>query len=589
MSITHKIFLGFGLVLGLMAWMVALNLQSSSRWSDSVATFAEQTRLASLTQRLDREVLDLQRSALVYTNSGHQASLKRALSIQSQLGDTLRALRPEAVLQEQQSLLDGLESLLTTYSEAFQRLTEDRQRREDLFRSCADKARAIHVALDESGAHHALASFVGASNAMLHYVESPDTSLVRDVRRNCRETESKLLTGAMAPLRGEVTSFEAAFMRMAQATRGYLFLFNVVLAGQASEFSYKTERLRDIFDADSAAQIAALQADSHASTRLSTMMAIAILLLCGGTMFWVRRSIAQPITGITGIFRSLADGEVVANIPGQGRSDEIGHLAEAAQVFKERNQQTEELLSLAQESSEQLAVQAKNLERVNEELEQFAYVASHDLQEPLRMVASYVQLLQEEYGGQLDEDADEYIGFASEGARRMQLLINDLLELSRVGRSEAELEEVDVNALFDSVVQDLGPLIADAGLQVERDDLPRARVLPLQFRRVLQNFISNAAKYRDPKQERSYLRVHAEAGVDGLLFAFEDNGIGIAEEHSERIFKIFQRLHNRSEHEGNGMGLAIVKKIAEQHAGRVWVESEPGAGSTFKFLVGAQA
>jgi signal transduction histidine kinase len=232
-----------------------------------------------------------------------------------------------------------------------------------------------------------------------------------------------------------------------------------------------------------------------------------------------------------------------------------------------------------------LTDQRAELERSNRELEQFAYVASHDLQEPLRMVASYVQLLEREYGGRLGEEADEFIGFAVDGAKRMQALIQDLLTYSRVGRGEAPTEPTDLDAAFDRALNNLSAAIEEIGATVSAEDLPTVVADASQMTQLLQNLIGNALKFHG--EEAVEVRVGAERHNGEWTFGVRDNGIGIDPKHAERIFAIFQRLHTRKEYPGTGIGLALCRKIVERHGGRIWVESEPGRGTTFRFTLPA--
>jgi light-regulated signal transduction histidine kinase (bacteriophytochrome) len=229
------------------------------------------------------------------------------------------------------------------------------------------------------------------------------------------------------------------------------------------------------------------------------------------------------------------------------------------------------------------ATKVEELARSNRDLEQFAYVAAHDLQEPLRMVSAYTQLLDQRYRGKLDASADKYIAYAVEGALRMQTLIQDLLAFSRVGRNGFGRTNTDCTAVVDEVLQNLRALMEESGAVVTCRNLPSVNADRSQMVQLFQNLIGNAIKFRGPKAPVIHISAEGNEGIS--VFAVADNGIGIAAEHVEVIFVIFQRLHTRIEYSGNGMGLAICKKIVEQHGGRIWVESNLEAGSTFRFTL----
>lgn len=228
------------------------------------------------------------------------------------------------------------------------------------------------------------------------------------------------------------------------------------------------------------------------------------------------------------------------------------------------------------------------LYRSNEELQQFAYIASHDLQEPLRMVASYTQLLAKRYKGRLDSDADEFIAFAVDGASRMQRLIQDLLTYSRVGTKGTELVETSSDEALRYALVNLRGAIEEGGALVTHDPLPSVLADEMQLIQLFQNLVGNAIKY----QGEGVPQIHVSArrnGEDRWIFSVQDNGLGIDSQYFERIFGMFQRLHKREDFAGTGIGLAVCKKIVERHGGKISVESEPGHGSTFRFsLAGAQ-
>lgn len=223
------------------------------------------------------------------------------------------------------------------------------------------------------------------------------------------------------------------------------------------------------------------------------------------------------------------------------------------------------------------------LARSNRDLEQFAYVASHDLQEPLRMVATYTQLLAQRYQGRLDADADKYIHYAVDGAMRMQKLVQDLLAFSRVGRQGKPLQSTDCDVVLQTSLKNLEVAVQESGAVVQHAQLPAVMADSSQLVQVFQNLIGNAIKFRS--SEPPSIRVSAEAKGKEWVFSVADNGIGIAAEQTENVFVIFRRLHTREEYPGNGIGLSICKKIVEQHGGRIWVESEPGCGSNFQFTL----
>jgi PAS domain S-box-containing protein len=232
----------------------------------------------------------------------------------------------------------------------------------------------------------------------------------------------------------------------------------------------------------------------------------------------------------------------------------------------------------------ELAAKAEALERSNAELEQFAYVASHDLQEPLRMVAGFTKLLKKEYGGQLGPEADGYIDFAVDGARRMQRLISDLLEFARVGSRGRSFHPVDLGEIVQDVLRDLQLALADARAEIELGSLPTVVGDRRQLSQLLLNLLTNALKFREPG-EPARVEITAEVHSDRTVVAVRDRGIGIDPRYVSRIFGVFQRLHARDEFPGTGIGLAICKKIVERHGGTIWVDSAPGEGATFYFSI----
>ncbi len=285
-----------------------------------------------------------------------------------------------------------------------------------------------------------------------------------------------------------------------------------------------------------------------------------------------------------------------------GQGDAIGETLELEAIRKDGTEFPIEIslsaikikgswhaVAILRDTTERKQAEAKlkqtlsKLERSNGELQHFAYVASHDLQEPLRMVASYVQLLQRRYKSKLDADADDFIAYAVDGSKRMQNLINDLLAYSRVGTRGKEFEMTNCQVVVDRALTNLQVSVEESGAEITREPLPTVMADGVQLGQLFQNLIGNAIKFHGDHPPR--VHVCAQAKENEWEFSVQDNGIGIAPQFADRIFQIFQRLHTRTEYPGTGIGLAVSKKIVERHGGRIWLESELGKGSTFHFTI----
>jgi signal transduction histidine kinase len=323
-----------------------------------------------------------------------------------------------------------------------------------------------------------------------------------------------------------------------------------------------------------------------AAVILAFCLTIAVLLA-----FFAQRLISGPVQRLVKAVQEISDKSSFAVRVVKQSDDEIGVLIEEfnamlAQIEardRELSQHREHLEEQVALRTGELSATAANLARSNTELEQFAYVASHDLQEPLRMVGSYLQLLQRKYEGRLDDRADKYIAYAVDGATRMQRMINDLLAYSRVMTRGKSPEPADCEQALDDALANLERSIQENGAVITRDPLPVVHADFSQLVQVFQNLVGNAIKYRRDQPPR--IHVSAERQPGRWQFSVGDDGIGIEPQYFERIFVIFQRLHGRDEYSGTGIGLAVCKKIVERHGGKIWVESEYGVGSTFHFTI----
>ncbi len=323
--------------------------------------------------------------------------------------------------------------------------------------------------------------------------------------------------------------------------------------------------------------------DTAARMLLIVGLATVVVLGLGiaALLLWLRRVVVVPTRQLAGEVRQVVVGDLDRSVVVEGPR-EITELAEDVDAMR-RLIVSE--LGASEEGRRELDARSAELARSNSDLEQFAYVASHDLQEPLRKVASFCQLLQRRYSGELDERADQYIEFAVDGAKRMQVLINDLLAFSRVGRQGEPAEVVDLADLVDRAAENVAGALEESGGTVERGDLPSVLGEPVLLTTVFQNLLGNSLKFRGEDPPR--VRVDAERDGDRWLLRFADNGIGIEHEYAERIFVIFQRLHGRNSYPGTGIGLSMCRKIVEHHGGTMWLEERSGPGTVFVIAIPA--
>ncbi|WP_329073781.1 sensor histidine kinase [Streptomyces niveus] len=332
-------------------------------------------------------------------------------------------------------------------------------------------------------------------------------------------------------------------------------------------------------------------ADARTDRDRALIAALVAVLLTGVAItVLVHFTVVRPLDTVRTASRRVAGGDFDHAIPAHGPAD-LRTLAAAVEgmrlrVVSELATSRRDEAELARQAAE-LDASAVELRRSNGELEQFAYVASHDLQEPLRKVASFCQLLEKRYGDQLDDRAAQYIGFAVDGAKRMQVLINDLLAFSRVGRVQDAQEPVALDAALDRALRNLSVTIEETGAVLERPaELPEVVGDPTLLTMLWQNLVGNAVKFRRPDRDpRVAITVDREAAPGFWTFTVTDNGIGIAEEFAEKVFVIFQRLHARDAYAGTGIGLSLCKKVVEHSGGRIWIDTAHTDGTRIAFTL----
>lgn len=328
---------------------------------------------------------------------------------------------------------------------------------------------------------------------------------------------------------------------------------------------------------------------------VQNLIIISIVAVIAMAAAWIASDlfVLRHVRGIVTAAKQMRGGKLGAR---SGVEHGPGELGELAQSFDEMAASLEQRIAELQQAEAGLKALNDDLERrvidrtldlkrSNEDLEQFAYVASHDLQEPLRMITNYLQLLRQRYKDQLDPNAHDFIGFALDGSKRMHQLIHDLLAYSRVGTHGKEFTVTESDQALDDALANLTVAIEEAGAKITRDVLPPVMGDEVQLTQLFQNLVGNAIKFRGEAVPEIHLGVARKNG--DWEFTVRDNGIGIAEQDFPRIFIIFQRLHSREKYPGTGIGLSVCKKIVERHGGRIWVESKPGRGTTFHFTIPA--
>jgi len=360
---------------------------------------------------------------------------------------------------------------------------------------------------------------------------------------------------------------------------------DVVEAGRVS-----FAELNDLFDVQNrhldearASAVAGLEEGRAVRDAVFTAMIVAFVLSAVGVAVLVQVLVVRPLTRLRDETRDVAAGDFDRRIGRTGPSD-VRALARDVDAMRERLARE---LARSTDDRRRLESQAVELRRSNAELEQFAYVASHDLQEPLRKVASFCRLLEKRYSDELDERGLRYIDFAVDGAQRMQTLINDLLAFSRVGRSGSARTVVDLGTVLDRAVNNLSALIDDAGARIERPtSLPGVVGDATLLVMLWQNLIGNAVKFADPART-PVVRIECERSTDGRMWQLSvtDNGIGIAPEFTEKVFVIFQRLHPREDYDGTGIGLALCRKIVEVHGGGIGIDTDVVEGTRIRFTL----
>lgn len=618
-SLRTKIFVACGLLVVLCLLSSGIGWVGQRTLLSNFARYEETERLAFEILEIERAIPELKAAVDNFLLTGAESQRRGADETLEQLLTRIRNNQDAITDQELKTLLDVMYGHLLTFDSQFDAAAVERAVRTELV------AETIPESADRVLASIANAAVIGSRNGvqagdgtqaginsrqevrrmftsayahLLQYFVNPrypefETALseISSARRLAAIVENDLVAGSESSsadipetnpwgeVAEELDEFERLALRSFQATRSYLFYSNVVLAGEISEFVYYANRIQSyVKERQSESRTArdAAAARTQTLTIAASVLAVVLATLLAVGLTYL---IIPPLVELTTTFRRLSDGATIDDIPAAMRSDEIGRMARAAQVFSARNHETRELLDYSRSLSTTLQVKAKALEASNKELDDFAYVASHDLKSPLRGIDNLAEWVEEDCRELIPEESRTHLSQMRERVQKMTSLLDDLLEYSRVGRVGHVVEEVDVHHLVDSIIDILD---LPSGMAVSiRGTLPTLNTVRTPLQQVFLNLLTNSVKYND-KGADGEISVACEEFDDYFRFIVADNGIGISPQHHDRVFQMYQRVAV-SQADGIGMGLSLVRKNVEKYGGTITLDSEENQGATFYF------
>lgn len=599
LSLRSNIYVGFAVILGLLIANGLVSYFGLLRLRETLAGREAIDGANATVLKIDRDVQELRLRVDRYITNGHASLRDEVESINQRLRDRVQSVQNQSLDQRMSDLFGRVGSHIEAYKNQFAAVVEERRVREDLVevqlpqlsqtvRSALD-ALAASLKKEEATAENRLALteckafFSQAEKSFLRYFATPSTQYANTAVARLEDAIQSLALlsdrGQHAAAVAVIEEYERTGLRAVQATRSYLYLRNVVMAAEASEVVHYSKTLRKIAEVRSEEIAADAVLTSERVNRVTgATIGLASLLaaLIAGRLAYLT---IPPLTALTEAFTRLSRGETLSDIPGTDRRDEIGAMAQAARVFSDRNHQTQELLTQSETMRRELQVKAEELAATNSELDNFAYIASHDLKSPLRGIRQLASWIEEDAADKLEPASLEHLQHMQSRVTKMESLLSGLLEYSRVGKTSLQAELVDVDQMIATIVD-----FTDNPdhVQLRRPaKLPTFPTLRTPLEQVLMNLIGNAIKYNH-KGSEGIVELDWDTRDDFHHVVVRDNGPGIHSKDCERVFQMYQRVGDL-EVEGSGMGLALVKKQIEQVGGEVKLESTLGEGCRFKF------
>lgn len=600
-SLRSNIYFGFAVMIALLVAVGLFGYFGVSRLNTSSEAMRQVAELDAAVGRIDQNVSELQLRVSRYIETGKTSIQEDVLRILASLTTQIEQQSSSEIDPEMRTLFQRMSEHVEEYSLNIDSVVLERSLRSNLVQEqLPNQAETIQAKLqqllDSLGTETELyeirpsvllckSHFLQAERFLLRYYNGEDAEFVDRALSQIDEAIDYLTDVGSeqrhqepcTSILNELRQYRRIAVRSVQATRSYLYLVNVVLAGGASEMNYYARQLREISGEQSAGILADIKRTT-ADTRRFTGIGVAVALIMGVLIATrLGASILKPITSLQDTFGKLANGQTVVEISESHRRDEIGQMALAAEVFRQRNVQQQELLDQTKAMAEELSVKAEELAASNSDLDSFVYVASHDLKSPLRGIRQLSAWIEEDAADVLPEESSRHLQAMQSRVRRMEDLLDDLLQFSRIGREECEPELVDMNSMMDGILE-----LTDNphNVQIEiAENLPVFSTVRVPLEQVFLNLLGNAIKHND-KQDRGKVQILCDRVDDHYRFQIRDNGPGIAPRHHERVFKMYQRVGDQNV-DGSGMGLAIVKKQVERLRGRIDLNSNPDSGVTF--------
>ncbi|QDT08920.1 sensor histidine kinase [Planctomycetes bacterium K23_9] len=568
------------------------------------AVYERSEQTLSKVGELDRNVQELKARSEKYLSTGNKSQLTTALGLQRSLLSQIDNVNQQTNATGLHQTLSEMKQSLIMFADQLKHASQERDLRtrlvfddlpsqydsveqsiNQLILLASEEATGLDAELVELVQSHA-----SSYQSLQKYFIEPDYIAFRDAMdgiatsRSLVETieeknDSAAVLELCALLKKKLVDFKSSGTRAFQATRGYMYYSNVVMSGEISEFVHFSDKVKRFVESNRELN---RQRRTNATTQsrwfglLASLAALAFAIWMAARLSY---RIVVPISRITETFRKLGMGQTVDEIPALDQDDEIGRMARAARIFNEKNLETRELLHRSQRLSDELADKAKALELTNQELDNFAYIASHDLKSPLRGINHLAQWVQEDCGDQLPEESQLHLQQMQERVIKMEMLLNELLEYSRAGRIDAIPEVVDTHQIVHSIVS---LIEVPRGIRIEA--MPPSvefYTSKTPLNQVLLNLITNGVKYID-RESGGEIKVRADRVGDWMHFEVSDNGPGIEPKFHKKVFEMYQRVTN-AKVEGTGMGLAIVKKQVERLGGEISLKSKLGQGAVFSF------